>query len=351
MGLPKGFRKNIDITRQHIGFERRQDILDDIADKGTFLPRGISYEDVDQTFVEFVDKDLEIVIDGEKVPVIFLTLQRWSEFSKTWQFADKFKNIKMPFITVVRQPNPQVGTNQAGLYNIPGRQNYTYMKVPTFIGGRRGVDTYKIPQPVSVDFIYEVRLFCNRMRDLNKLNFKVQQAFQSIQFYVRVKGHPMPIILESIGDESNIDDFENRRFYVQPFDMKLIGYIQDEDKFEIIPSINRAMVMMEVNDVTAPKINFQAIKQNTLLYYNFVFNAKADTNFKFIAQYKIQLVSISGLENITNIKITVDNVEVLNGLSVPIGSSIIILPNSNVVVQVTKNFFDVGKFILTSNII
>ena len=351
MAVPKGFRKNIDFINQHIGYERRQDILHDIADKGTFLPRGISYEDVDQTFVEFVDKDLVIVIDGEKVPVIFLTLQRWSEFSKTWQFSDKFKNIKMPFITVVRQPNPQVGTNQAGLYNIPGRQNYTYMKVPTFIDGRRGVDTYKIPQPVSVDFLYEVRLFCNKMRDLNKLNFKVQQAFQSIQFYVRVNGHPMPIVLENIGDESNIDDFENRRFYVQPFEMKLIGYVQDEDNFEVIPSINRAMVMLEVNDNIVPKINFEVVKQSTSLFYNFVFKPKADTSFRFVTDYKIQLITIDNIELITNIQIIVDGVEVFNGLQLPIGSPIIINAGSTVYVSINKNFFDTSKFMLTANIL
>ena len=339
--VPKGFKKNINFINQHIGFERRQDILDDIADKGTFLPRGISYEDVDQRFVEFIDKDLEIIIDNEKVPVIFLTLQRWSEFSKTWQFSDKFKNIKMPFITVVRQPNPQVGTNQAGLYNIPGRQNYTYIKVPTFESDRRGVDTYKIPQPVSVDFLYEVRLFCNRMRDLNKLNFKVQQAFQSIQYYVRVNGHPMPIVLENIGDESNIDDFEN----------KLIGYIQDADQFEVIPSINRAMMVLEVNDKIVPKMNFEIIKRSTSLFYNFVFKAKAETSFKFIADYKIQLINIDNVENITNIQIIVDNVEVFNGLQLPINSLIIINAGSDVQVKVNKNFFDISKFMLISNIL
>ena len=109
MAVPKGFRKNIKITKDDVGFERRQEILDDIDRKGTFLPRGVMYEDMDKSFIDFVDKDIELVVDGEKVPVIFLTLQRWSEFSKTWQHSDKYKNIKMPFITIVRQPNPQVG--------------------------------------------------------------------------------------------------------------------------------------------------------------------------------------------------------------------------------------------------
>ena len=36
-----------------------------------------------------------VTIDGQKVPIIFLTIQRWTEFSKTWQFSDKFKNIEL----------------------------------------------------------------------------------------------------------------------------------------------------------------------------------------------------------------------------------------------------------------
>ena len=195
MAVPKGFRKDIKIIKDKVGFPRRQEILDDISARGTYLPRGVMYEDMDKSFIEFVEKDLTLTLDGEKVPVVFLTLQRWSEFSKTWQNSDKFKDIKMPFITIVRQPNPQVGQNQAGLFNIPGRRTYTYMKVPTFEGGRRGVDLYKIPQPTSVDINYEVRLFCNRMRDLNKFNVIVQQAFNAIEYYIKVNGHPMPLFL------------------------------------------------------------------------------------------------------------------------------------------------------------
>ena len=36
MGFPKGFRKNINFINQHIGVERRQDILEDIADNYEF---------------------------------------------------------------------------------------------------------------------------------------------------------------------------------------------------------------------------------------------------------------------------------------------------------------------------
>tara|TARA_R110000765_G_scaffold9685_1_gene30088 strand:- start:189 stop:2711 length:2523 start_codon:yes stop_codon:yes gene_type:complete len=255
MALPKGFRNDIRLTSPNVGVQRRQDLLDNIADDGTFLPRGVHYQDMDETFIKFVNKELNIEIDGEGVPVVFLTLQRYAEFTKTWKFTDEYKNIKIPFITIVRKPDPQVGTNQAGLYNIPGRPTFTYYKVPTNDGARVGVDLYKIPQPTSVDITYEVRMFTNKMSDLNLLNEKVQKKFQSKQAYIWPKGHPMPVTLEGIGDESNIDDFENRRFYVQPFEMLLAGYILDEEDFEIMPTINRAMVMSELivsDGVTTP---------------------------------------------------------------------------------------------------
>lgn len=322
MALPKGFIKNLKLSKPTVGFERRQDILDDIADQGTFLPRGVSYEDIDSSFIEFVENDLSIVIDGEKVPVIFLTLQKWSEFSKTWQHSDKYKNVKMPFITIVRQPNPQVGTNQAGLSNIPGRNTYTYMKVPNFEGGRRGIDVYKIPQPTSVDFTYEVRLFCNRMRDLNKLNTKVHIIFQSIQHYIRVNGHPMPITLKNIGDESNIEDFNKRRFYVQPFEMLLSGYILDEESFEVIPAINRAMIMVETYDKEKPNrrviFNQDCCTITNAVTYNFVFqsgnNQSLNVNtFSFTSNFDTQFELINNIVNISNIIIKVNGLTVYNG--------------------------------------
>jgi hypothetical protein len=350
MGVPKGFRKDIKITKDKVGFPRRQEILDDIDSQGTFLPRGVMYEDMDKSFIEFVDKDLELVLDGEKVPVIFLTAQRWSEFSKTWQHADKYKNVKMPFITIVRQPNPQVGKNQAGLFNIPGRRTYTYMKVPTFEGGRRGIDMYKIPQPTSVDINYEVRLFCNKMRDLNKFNIMIQQAFNAIQYYIRVNGHPMPLLLESIGDESNIDNFEERRFYVQPFQIRLQGYILDEDKFEVIPAINRALLVTELDEKPAkPRVTVNVSKVDGNVTYNVIFKPRSESDFSFIAEYNIKFTDIVNIENVTNIVIKVNGVEKFNGINFT--TPIIVSSNDNVYIRITRDFNSTGKFTLLGNII
>jgi hypothetical protein len=256
----------------------------------------------------------------------------------------------MPFITIVRQPNPQVGRNQAGLFNIPGRKTYTYIKVPTFEGGRTGIDTYKIPQPTSVDLTYEVRLFCNRMRDLNKFNQLIQKIFQSRQYYIKVNGHPMPTHLESIGDESNIDDFENRRFYVQPFEMVLYGYILDESDFEVIPSINRAFIATELLDLTpSVKLKIKPTQVPNILTYNFIFKKNSPNSFSFNIECDTKFTSLINLTNISNIIIKVNNITVLNGTN--ISTPIVVNANDLIFINITRITNDDSDFTLVGNII
>jgi hypothetical protein len=345
MTMPKGYLTNINIKSQKIGPERRQEILDGIANKGTFLPRGVMEEDMDETFIDFIqsDKRLSLSIDGEKVPVIFLTIQRWIEFTKTWQFSDDYKNIKLPFITIIRQTDIQQGQNQAGKWNIPGDRTYTYMKVPTWDGIRQGIDLYKVPQPTSVDLTYEVRIFTNKLRHLNRFNNKIQRAFQSRQCYINVNGHPMPLHLESIGDESNIDDFENRRFYAQMFEMKLLGYILDEEDYEVIPTINRTVLTLEIDDnIIRPDIIFEPKKKGKIATYSFVFKPKTLQQFSFTAQYGVVFTQLVDIVDITRITISVNGVIVFDGKIM--GSPITINPNDVVTIKIYKNDLATGMF-------
>lgn len=352
MGVAKGYKNNINVRLGKIGFARRKEILHEIIDKGTYLPKGIDYEDMDETFVDFITNDerMGLIIDGEKVPVIFLTIQRWTEFSKTWQFADKYKNIELPFITIVRKPDIQVGTNQQNLWNIPGRQTYTFMKVPTWDGVRNGVDLYKIPQPTSVDITYEVRLFTNRMKDLNKFNVKIQTAFHSRQCYINPKGHPMPLHLESIGDESNIDDFENRRFYVQLFEMKLLGYILNEEDYEVVPTVNRTLLTMEVSEkLIGSTVIFEPKFNGNIVTYNFVWKPKTEMVYSFTATYSVNFTQLTNIVDISRITIGINSVTVFDGTVLT--SPIIINSGDNVSITIYKTYLDTGMFQLIGNTI
>jgi hypothetical protein len=250
MGLPKknNIKKNIDLTESKILLDRRHELVDKINRDGTYLPKSILHEDLDGGMLEFVKNDLKTVVSGKVIPMIniLITTQNWAQFTQTWDIQNLDKNVEPPFITVVRVPEVKYGSNPSTVYNIPNRRQYFYAQVPTFDGQRNGVDVYKIPQPVPIDITFQVKITCNRMRELNKFNQIVLEKFASKQAYTNIKGHYIPIIQGGISDES-VSDLEKRKYYVQSYEFTMLGFLIDEDEFEITPAVNRSLIAYEVD--------------------------------------------------------------------------------------------------------
>lgn len=138
------------------------------------------------------------------------------------------------------------GTFQGGAANIPNRRQFFYYTVPTWDGQRKGADVYKIPQPIPVDITYNVKLFCNRMSEINEFNKIVMQTFTSKQAYQQIKGHYIPIILDDVSDES-AKDLEKRKYYIANYKFTMKGLLIDEEEFQISPAISRQVTMFEVD--------------------------------------------------------------------------------------------------------
>lgn len=301
MALPKKRKTDIDIQVVDPQGGPKRWVNQFLEQNKQFLPRSVDMADLDGGFVEFVNDDLGIVVKGEKVPVHFLTLQRWNEFSKIWPNTDKYKNMKIPFISIVRRPNPDTGTNPAD-FKIPVRKNFPYMNIPIWDGNRKGADIYSIPNPVGVDMVYTIRFFTFRMRELNKLNQKVLQSFASAQAYVNIKGHYFPILLESIGDESQIDNLDGKRFYVQTYEMRMQGYLVDEEEFDVKPAISRAFMSFELESKDLrPKAKFivgEHSSTDRTLKCVIQFLPSAPTSIRFNTDNKTNFTSVD-IENIT----------------------------------------------------
>jgi hypothetical protein len=227
---------------------RREQIKDMITKDGTYLPKSLLHADLDRGFLDFVKQKFNIVSEGKTIPVvdILITTQNWSQFVETWDFQNIDKNLEPPFITVVRNPEVKYGNNPAVMYNIPVRRMYYYMEVPTWDGNRMGADIYKIPQPVPVDIKYSVAIVCNRMREVNTLNQRVMETFASRQAYQTINGHYIPIINDGFTDES-VMDLEKRKYYVQKYDFTMMGFLLDENEFEVTPALSRTFQMYEVD--------------------------------------------------------------------------------------------------------
>ena len=253
MALPGSFKKNINLTQQRANIEypysmqsgAAENMKDMITKNDTYLPKGVMHVDLDRGFKEFITNELAISLDGEKVPVFMMGIQKWNEFSQTWKFSDEYKNLKIPFINIVRNPDTKYGTNPSLIYNIPTGKHYTYAEVPTWDGNKMGVDVYQIPQPIPVDITYDVRIFAYRQQELNKFNATVLKNFQSKQAYTVVNGHYIPIILEDSSDESQVTDLDNKRFYVQMYNFNLQGFLSDPDDYIVTPAISRTFTITE----------------------------------------------------------------------------------------------------------
>jgi hypothetical protein len=252
MPLPKTIVKpTLPLVPRKVLSERREQLLEYIKEDGTYLPKSVLHADLDRGMLDFVKTELEVVTAGKIVPMldIIITTQNWSQYLETWKFVDMDYNPSPPFITVVRQPEVKYGTNPSLQYTIPNRKQFYYASVPTWNGNEQGMDIYTIPQPVPVDIKYSVKIICNRMRELNQLNKVVMQTFSSRQAYTFIKGQYVPIILENVSDESQMT-MEARKYYVQNYDFTMLGYLIDEDEFEVKPAIQRITQLFEIDTTT-----------------------------------------------------------------------------------------------------
>ena len=251
MALPK-IKKTLPLKYPKTLLPRREQIKDMISQDGTYLPKSLLHADLDRGFLDFVKEKLQCIVEGQVVPTvdILLTTQNWSQFVETWDFQNIDNNVEPPFITTIRIPEVKYGNNPSVMYNIPNRRMYYYMNVPTWDGNRNGMDIYKIPQPIPVDIKYTVAIVCNRMREINKFNQIVMETFASRQAYQVIKGHYIPIINDGISDES-VMDLEKRKYYIQKYDFTMMGFLMDEDDFEVSPAISRVFQMYEVD--SSPK--------------------------------------------------------------------------------------------------
>jgi len=262
MGLPSKIKKNLPLTESKTLLPRRQELLDKINKDGTYLPKSLLHADLDRGFLDFVKDELTVVVEGKTIPTvdIIVTTQNWANFTETWNFQNIDKNAEPPFITTIRNPEVKFGSNPSLLYNIPNRKQYFYAQVPTWDGQRNGMDIYTIPQPVPVDITYSVKIICNRMRELNKLNQIILEKFASRQAYAVIKGHYIPIVMGAITDES-VMEVEKRKYYIQSYEFTMLGFLIDEDEFEVSPAITRVLQVVEFEKKTTRRNKKKPIEE------------------------------------------------------------------------------------------
>lgn len=227
-------------NRHHaVGVERRRNMSKFILEKGTPFPKPIEYSDIDSAMYDWVDKKINLVYDGKRLPTYKLySTQRLSEYIQTWKDTDETNSIVLNFKTVTREFNPQKGDIQGNYFNIPGHKNFAMFYIPVLEeNGTEAYDKYTMKQPFGVNFTYSISVVTNKMEILNEMNEQMLYEFNAISCYIAPNGHPMSMTLEDISDDSEytIDD---RKYYSQTYKVKVKGYIIRKEDYQVerVPS-------------------------------------------------------------------------------------------------------------------
>jgi len=307
MPLPKNIVKpTLPLVPKKELSARRQELLQYIKEDGTYLPKSVLHADLDRGMLDFVKENLKVVTAGEVVPMvdIIITTQNWSQYVETYKFIDLDYNPNPPFITVVRSPEVKYGSNPSLLYNIPNRKQFYYASVPTWNGNEQGMDIYTIPQPVPVDIKYSVKIICNRMRELNQLNKIVMQTFASRQAYTFIKGQYVPIILDNVSDESQMT-MDARKYYVQNYDFTMLGYLIDEEEFEVKPAIQRVTQLIEMDTTTRKQKRNQFPKNPDEFKLDFLF-VTGNTTLIDIIDFRADM-SVANSDNVQTFDVYIND--------------------------------------------
>ncbi len=205
-----------------------------ILEKAPNLPKPLEYDDIDKAVFEFVDKKIDLTIDGKTVPTYTLySNQRFSEYTQMWEHSDENGNLYLNFKTINRDKDPSFGDNQGSLWNIPGNRKYTLMKRDIIDeNGVECTEIYSMSQPYAVDLTYTINFITVTLEELNNFNQKVNKLFSARQYYIRPNGHFIPMVIDDISDETTYS-ISDRKFFVQSITIKLMAYIIEKNDFEV----------------------------------------------------------------------------------------------------------------------
>ena len=118
----------------------------------------------------------------------------------------------------------------------------------------------------------------------------------------------------------------------------------------VVPAINRALVMTEVLETPiTPRVTSAVNENDGTFSYNIIFKPQANSQFSYVAEYDSKYTTIINSGGMSNIFISVNGIQVLNGLD--LNNDFIVTTGDVIFIKVNRVFGTEAKFTITGNII
>lgn len=309
---PKKNITKVNKSQKIYGNMVRKNYQKTILEKAPVFPKPLEYDDIDNAVFNFVDKQIDIVVDGALIPTYTLySNQRFSEYTQMWEHSDEFGNLYLNFKTVNRDKNPSFGKNQGELWNIPGQRKYTLLQREVLEdNGTESYEIYTMKQPYAVDLSYTINFVTTTVDYLNQFNQKINKLFAARQYYIRPNGHFIPMVIDEISDETAYSISE-RKFYVQSVTINLMAYIIENNDFEVKKYPKRTNLSLNGNQYqkNKPCVEIEEIDnpiKNKTLNVNIKFPTYHNKiEFEFDTDMNVEKVYT---ENVRSIRIMVNDI-------------------------------------------
>jgi hypothetical protein len=130
------------------------------------------------------------------------------------------------------------------------------------------------------------------------------QTFSSRQAYTFIKGQYVPIIMDNVTDNS-VMDLDKRKYYVQSYDFTMLGYLIDEEEFQVKPAVSRVLELFEVDASLANAKRAEIMPPNPNEFpFNFIYTS-GNTSLSDIVDYRIDL-NLMGTTNVDSFDVYIN---------------------------------------------
>jgi hypothetical protein len=109
--------------------------------------------------------------------------------------------------------------------------------------------------------------------------------------------------MTNVSDES-VMDMEKRKYYIQSYDFVMMGFLIDENEFEVSPAVNRVLQILEVDE---RKVKKQKKFDYVPSKYNLDLIVKIGSN---MVMQKIEYtadITVDDIENIVSYDVYINN--------------------------------------------
>jgi len=223
------------------------------------LGKGVNVENLDRTFLNFVDKfiDAEVKTNkgSEKVKVLFSSKERWASLRNHAGIRDSQGRLILPLITILRTTNEiDMEATYSELNHISilqkvdsksiySKQRYDYedtqpgLAKPTEPNATRQGPLYdyiSFPSPKSIKLTYEVSFWSDYMSQNNSIfESFVNNIERQIHYIFGEDGFYFPVKIVSVSNDSNLEEFsDDERIIRQTISFEVFAYLVDEKKIK-----------------------------------------------------------------------------------------------------------------------